>query len=133
MKRMKAFTVLGLSVMMFLGATGVSAYNAKFSFDMNTGLWHAKVYSAPAYKYTKDEDPYLKVDTIESKVLTKFMVVNSNGHARSSTLTTRTATSSLLTNQGMVQNHQYRMSAQTDDGNWYNRYNVTGAWNPDSY
>lgn len=133
MKRMKALSVLGVFLMMVLGATGVSAYNAKFSFDMNTGLWHGKVYSAPAYKYTKDEDPYLQVDYIESKVLTKFMVVNSNGDARSSTLTTRTSTSSLLTNQGMVQNHQYRMSAQTDDGSWYNRYNVTGGWNPDSY
>jgi hypothetical protein len=100
---------------------------------MNTGLFHGTAYSSPAYKYTKDEDPYLEVDYIESKVRTKFTVVNSNGDARSSTLTTRGSTSSLLNNLGMAQNYQYRMSAQTDDGSWYNRYNVTGAWNPDSY
>lgn len=133
MKKMKALSVLGLFLMMVLGATGVSAYNAKFSFDMNTGLFHGKVFTTPAYKYTKDADPFLQVDYIESSVRTKFMVVNSNGDARSSTLTTRSATSSLLNNLGMAQNHQYRMSIQTDDGSWYNRYNVRGAWNPDSY
>lgn len=133
MKRMKALSVLGVFLMMVLGAAGVSAYNAKFSFDMNTGLFHGKVFTTPAYKYTKDEDPFLQVDYIESSVRTKFMVVNSDGDARSSTLTTRSATSSLLDNIGMAQNHQYRMSIQTDDGSWYNRYNVRGAWNPDSY
>lgn len=129
----RALSVLGVSAMVFLGATGVSAYNAKFSFDMNTGLFNGKVYTSPAYKYTKDEDPFLRVDFIESSVRTKFGVVNSNGDARSSTLTTRSATSSLLNNLGMAQNHQYRMGIQTDDGSWYNRYNVRGAWNPDSY
>lgn len=120
--------------MVFLGAAGAtSAYNAKFNFDMNTGLWHGTAYSAPAYKFTKAEDPYLRVDHVESAVRTKFTVVNSNGDARSSTLTTRGATSALLNNMGMAQNYQYRMSAKTDDGSWYNRYNVTGAWNPDSY
>ncbi|MFJ7406192.1 hypothetical protein [Lysinibacillus sp. NPDC097868] len=49
-------------------ATGVSTYNAKFSFDMNTGLFHGKAYTTPAYKYAKDEDPFLQVDYIESSV-----------------------------------------------------------------
>lgn len=130
----KFFSILGLTSILLLGAAGGgSAYNAKFDFDMNTGLWHGKAYSAYATKYTKTENPYIEVDYIESKVRTKFVVVNSDGDARSSTLTTKSATSQLLTNQGMTQNYMYRMSAQTDDGSWYNRYNVTGAWNPDSY
>ncbi|BDH61079.1 hypothetical protein MTP04_12090 [Lysinibacillus sp. PLM2] len=130
-KTISLFGILGMLIVVAAGPA--SAYNAKFDFDMNTGLFHGTVYSDPAYKYTKNEDPYLEVDYIESKVRTKFTVVNSDGDARSETLTTRSAISTLLDNQGMAQNYQYRMSAQTDDGSWYNRYNVTGSWNPDSY
>ncbi|KAB2395360.1 MULTISPECIES: hypothetical protein [Bacillus cereus group] len=130
----KFLSVLGLSGLALFGyAFNAEAANYKFSFDMNTGMWHGSATSSEAYKYTTNENPVLKVESVESKVRMKFWVINSDGDARSSTYTTSSAGSTTLENKGMAQNHAYRMSAQTDDGNWYNRYNVTGKWNPDTY
>ena len=127
------------TVLILVGAINTGAARYKFSFDMNTGMWNRAAHTDVAYKVTRDENPVLRVHNVESRVRMKFWVVNSNGDARSSIVTTRgpqSGGSSLnftLDNMGMAQNYQYRMRAQTDDGKWYSRYNVTGAWNPDTW
>ncbi|GAC42384.1 uncharacterized protein conserved in bacteria [Paenibacillus popilliae ATCC 14706] len=62
-----------------------------------------------------------------------FVVVNSDGVQRTDTYTTSSAGSYVFTSKGMAQNKQYRLRAKTGDGGFLSRYNVTGAWNPDSY
>lgn len=104
--------VVGVCALAMLGSTSALAYN---------------------HKFTKDEEPVVRVDSVESKVLMNFVVVNSDGVQRTDTYTTRSAGSHVFTSNGMAQNKQYRLRADTDDGGFFSRYNVTGAWNPDSY
>ncbi|MFD7525742.1 hypothetical protein ACFVVQ_15635 [Paenibacillus chitinolyticus] len=130
---MKKTVALGIGALALFGSLTAYAYNYKFSFDMNTGLWHSAAYSDNAYKFTKDEEPVVNVKTIESSVRMNFVVVNSDGDARTNVYTTKSPGSYQFTSNGMAINKQYRLKASTDDGAWHNRYNVTGSWNPDSY
>ncbi|GAC43738.1 hypothetical protein [Paenibacillus popilliae] len=129
----KKLFVVAVCALAMLGTTSALAYNYKFDFDMNTGINHSAAYSEVAYKYTKDEEPVVRVDSVESKVLMNFVVVNSDDVQRTDTYTTKSAGSHVFTSNGMAQNKQYRLRADTDDGGFLSRYNVTGAWNPDSY
>ncbi|MCG8539154.1 MAG: hypothetical protein MJA82_04350 [Clostridia bacterium] len=124
---------IGVCIVVLMLICTVYAYNYKFSFDMNTGVFHGAAYSGVAYKYTKAEPPVLRVDNVESKVRMNFVVVNSDGASRTGVVTTRSKGNWVFPNDSTAQNYQYRLKAWTDDGNFYNRYNVTGAWNPDSY
>ncbi|MFD2671765.1 hypothetical protein [Marinicrinis sediminis] len=130
----KTIFVFSMAAIVMLSSLTALAYNYKFSFDMNTGLFHGAVYTDYAYKYTNDEAAVIDVDHVESSVRANFMVVNSGGDQRSDIFTTRNGGTHVFeTGYGMAQNHQYRVKAWTNDGSWYNKYNVTGAWNPDSY
>ncbi|CAM4405209.1 hypothetical protein [Paenibacillus tarimensis] len=130
---LKKTIALGVVALAVLGSSAAYAYNYKFKFDMNTGLWHGAAYSSEAYKFTTDESPVVKVSTVESKVRMNFLVVNSEDEQRTDVFTTKTSGTHLFENYGMAINKKYRLKAYTDDGSWYNTYNVTGAWNPDSY
>lgn len=117
---------------MILGSNAF-AYNYKFPFDLNIGFFNMATYTDYAYKYTKSESPVLRVDFIESSVRMNFVVVNSNKDARTGVVTTRSTYSGTFSNDSTAQNYKYAVKIWTDDGNFYNRYNIRGAWNPDSY
>lgn len=129
--RKKICSVLTLCAI--VGSTSAYAANYKFGFDFNTGIGHSSGYSDYAYKYTDNENPVMKIKHIESKVLTNFMIVNSDGDQRTNVISASSPARYTFQRKGMAKNHKYRLSAETDRGHWYSRYNVTGAWNPDMY
>lgn len=124
---------LGLTLGTIILGSNAFAYNYKFPFDLNTGFFNMSTYTDYAYKYTKFEPPVLRVDFIESSVRMNFVVVNSNKDARTGVVTTRSTYSGVFSNDSTAQNYKYAVKIWTDDGNFYNRYNVRGSWNPDSY
>lgn len=136
MKKNK-FKVIKLGVATLLTvatlATTAFAYNYKFSFDFNTGLFHSAGYSDYATKYTDDEHPVLKVTHVESGANTEFSVVNSKNEIRTNTITTNQAWSGRFNNNITEKGYMYKLRGQTDSGNFWNTYNVKGAWNIDEW
>ena len=132
MKKITKYVAV-FALLLVTAVSTVSAYNYKFSFDMNTGLFHGSVDSAYAYKVTANENPVLKINHIESGATVKFYVVNSDGGRRTNVITKKSTYSGAFSNHTTSKGYKYKLRAQTDSGNFYNRYNVTGGWNIDSY
>lgn len=132
MKKITKYFVV-FTLLLVATISTVAAYNYKFSFDMNTGFFHGSVDSSYAYKVTANDKPVLKIKQIESGARVNFYVVNSNGERRTNVITKKSTYSGAFSNHTTSKGYKYKLRAQTDSGNFYNRYNVTGGWNIDSY
>lgn len=135
MKSKKLFknVVMGAVLSVALVGSVASAANYKFGFTLTTKIFHGAVYSDPATKYTKTENPVLKVEENSSGVPFQFTVVNSDGAARTNTLKKSNKGHWTFSDNTTAKGYRYRLKVSTDAGNFWNVYTVKGDWNIDTY
>lgn len=136
MKNSKTIAKCVLALMLVLLTTVVvEAYNAKFSFDLSSGMFRSWAYSSTATKFTVDQAPVVKcIYTDGSTSKFEYTVVNSNNEARVTNMTkTGTFPTTAFTRNITQQNYQYRLGVRRVAGAWHSTARTEGNWNIDSY
>lgn len=135
MKKNKLIKLIALSFAFLVTFTSVNAYNAKFAFNLKSGMLSPWSYSSYAYKATNNEAPVVMVTYTEGATSNfTYTVRNSdnqdrvNPFTRSGTFNTRAFQNSFLT-----KDYKYRLGIKRDGGGWTQSAVTHGLWNPDSY
>lgn len=135
-KRLKVFVkFLTIGAILFGSVLSVSAYNGKFSYNLESGWFSPWAYSSYATKYSVDENPVVQCTyTTGSTDNFEYTVRNSNDQDRVVRFT-QSGTFGLraFERNTTVQNHMYKLGVKRVGGSWNSSASVQGLWNIDSY